>query len=209
MKVILFNGSPHAHGCTQSALEAVASTLNAQNIETEILHIGTQAIHDCTACGVCRQGSHACIYQDDCVNEWLAKAQTADAFVFGSPVYYAHPSGALLSAMDRMFYAGSQYFRHKPACAIFTARRAGTTASMDVLNKYFTINQMPVVASTYWNQVYRSADGTATADAEGLQTLHHLGNNLAWLMQCIELGKHNGITAPKQTKTAHTGFLSK
>lgn len=208
MKVILFNGSPHSNGCTYQALQAVATALNAQNIETEILSIGTQAIHDCTACGACRKGKNACIFQDDCVNTWLEKAQTADGFIFGSPVYYAHPTGALLSAMDRLFFAGSQYFRHKPAAAIFTARRAGTTASMDVINKYFTINQMPVVASTYWNQIYRATDGTASADTEGQQTLNHLGTNMAWLLKCIELGKKHHITPPVQTKTAHTGFLA-
>lgn len=208
MKVILFNGSLHTNGFTYQALQAVAQALNAQNIETEILSLGTNAVHDCTACGACRKGTPACVFQDDCVNQWLEKAKTADGFIFGSPVYYAHPTGAMLSAMDRLFFAGSQFLRHKPAAAILTARRAGTTASMDVLNKYFTINQMPVVASTYWNQIYRSADGTANADREGLETLHHLANNMAWLLQCIALGKEHDILPPTQSKTTHTGFLA-
>jgi len=208
MKVLLFNGSPHATGCTYQALQAVAAALNEQNIETEILSIGTQAIHDCTACGACRKGKNSCVFQDDCVNTWLEKAQTADGFIFGSPVYYAHPTGALLSAMDRLFFAGSQHFRHKPAAAILTARRAGTTASMDVINKYFTTNQMPIVASTYWNQIYRATDGTITTDTEGQQTLHNLGTNLAWLLKCIELGKTHNITPPNNPKSAHTGFLA-
>lgn len=207
MKVILFNGSTHPHGCTAQALNTVAQSLNQQGIDTEILSIGTQAIHDCIACGGCKKGTPACVFHDDCVNTWLEKVKTADGFVFGSPVYYAHPTGALLSAMDRMFYAGGQFFRHKPAAAVLTARRAGTTASMDIINKYFTINQMPVVASSYWNQIYRDANGTPTADAEGLQVLTHLGNNMAWLLKCIAAGKQQGIIAPNQTKTTVTNFI--
>ena len=133
MKVILFNGSTHANGCTAQALEIVAQTLQQQGIDTEILSIGTQAVHDCIACGGCRKGTPACVFKDDSVNTFIEKAKTADGFIFGSPVYYAHPSGAILSAMDRLFFAGGQFLRHKPAAAILTARRAGTTASMLML----------------------------------------------------------------------------
>ena len=206
MKVLLFNGSTHTQGCTAQALTTIAETLNRQGIETEILHIGTKAIHDCIACGGCKKGTNLCVFNDDCVNTWLDKIKTADGFIFGSPVYYAHPSGAIISAMDRLFYAGGQFMRHKPAAAIFTARRAGTTASMDVINKYFAFNQMPIVTSTYWNQVYRDTNGTPATDAEGTQTLQHLANNMAWLIKCIDTGKHNGITAPEQTKTIFTNF---
>lgn len=208
MKVILFNGSPHPNGCTHAALQAVANTLNQQGIDTEILSIGTGVTHDCIACGACKKGTPACVFQDDCVNTWIEKAKTADGFVFGSPVYYAHPTGALLSAMDRLFYAGGQYLHHKPAAAVLTARRAGTTASMDVINKYFTINQMPIVASTYWNQVYRAKDGTPAADAEGLQTMQHLAGNMAWLLKCLDSGRKNGIEPPAQTKAVMTNFLA-
>ncbi|MCM1404703.1 MAG: flavodoxin family protein [Prevotella sp.] len=208
MKVILLNGSPHAHGCTHAALRIVADTLEQQGIATEIMHLGTQAIHDCIACGGCKKGTPACVFTDDCVNTIIEKAQTADAFVFGSPVYYAHPTGALLSALDRLFYAGGQFLHHKPAAAVLTARRAGTTASMDVINKYFAMNQMPIVTSTYWNQVYRAADGTPTADAEGQQTLQYLANNLAWLLKCIAVGRTNGIVAPTQAKTAKTDLVT-
>lgn len=207
MKVILFNGSTHTNGCTAQALTIVANTLNQQGIETEILSIGTTAIHDCIACGACKKGTHTCVFKDDCVNTWLEKVQNADGFVFGSPVYYAHPTGAILSAMDRLFYAGGQYMRHKPAAAILTARRAGTTASMDVINKYFAFNQMPIVTSTYWNQVYRDSNSTPTADAEGTQVMQHLANNMAWLLKCIAAGKQQGITAPAQAKTTFTNFV--
>ena len=207
MKVLFLNGSPHPNGCTATALNTVATTLNQQGIETEIIHIDTGATHDCIACGGCKKGQPLCVFHDDCVNTFIEKAQTADAFVFGSPVYYAHPTGALLSAMDRLFYAGGQYLRHKPAAAILTARRAGTTASMDVINKYFTINQMPIVSSTYWNQVYRAAD--FRTDAEGVQTLEYLANNMAWLLKCIEAGKKNGIEPPHQTKSIMSNFMPK
>ncbi len=207
MKVILFNGSTHPHGCTAQALEIVAQTLQQQGINTEILSIGTQAVHDCIACGGCRKGTPACVFKDDGVNTFIEKAKTADGFIFGSPVYYAHPSGAILSAMDRLFFAGGQFLRHKPAAAILTARRAGTTASMDVINKYFAFNQMPIVTSTYWNQVYRDANGTPTTDAEGTQTLEHLANNMAWLLKCIAAGKQQDINAPEQSKTTFTNFV--
>ncbi len=208
MKVILFNGSTHPHGCTAQALETVAQTLNQQGIDTEILSIGATGVHDCIACGVCKKhDTPTCVFQDDCVNSWLAKVKTADGFVFGSPVYYAHPTGALLSAMDRLFYAGGQYLRHKPAAAVLTARRAGTTASMDVINKYFAFNQMPIITSTYWNQIYRDQNGTPATDAEGTQTLQHLANNMAWLLKCLAAGKEQGITPPAQAKTIMTNFV--
>lgn len=207
MKVLLFNGSPHPNGCTHAALQTIATTLNQQGIDTEIVQIGTGATHDCIACGGCKKGKPACVFNDDCVNTLIEKAQTADGFVFGSPVYYAHPTGALLSAMDRLFYAGGKFLRHKPAAAVLTARRAGTTASMDVINKYFAINQMPIVTSTYWNQAFRGTDVSTAADPEGEQTLQYLGNNMAWLLKCIAAGRANGIEAPAQTKTIMTNFI--
>ncbi|MCQ2382586.1 MAG: flavodoxin family protein [Clostridia bacterium] len=206
MKVILFNGSPHANGCTAQALEIVARTLQQQGIDTEILSVGTTAVHDCIACRACKT-TGTCVFQDDCVNTLIEKAKTADGFIFGSPVYYAHPSGAILSAMDRLFFAGGQHMHHKPAAAILTARRAGTTASMDVINKYFAFNQMPIVTSTYWNQVYRDTNGTPVTDVEGTQTLEHLANNMAWLLKCIAAGKQQGINAPEQSKTTFTNFV--
>ncbi len=207
MKVILFNGSTHRNGCTAQALDIVAKTLNTDGINTEVLSVGTQGVHDCIACRACKNGDGACVFKDDCVNSWLEKIKTADGFVFGSPVYYAHPTGALLSAMDRLFFAGGQFMHHKPAVAVLTARRAGTTASMDVINKYFAFNQMPIVTATYWNQIYRDTNGTPTADAEGTQTLEHLAHNMAWLLKCIDSGKQNGVTIPAQNKTTFTNFI--
>lgn len=148
MKVLLFNGSPRSNGCTFTALSEIAKTLNAENIKTEILQIGNKPVQDCIGCNGCA-GKGKCVFSGDCVNEWIEKAKTAGGFIFGTPVYYAHPSGRILSAMDRLFYAGGTYFEHKPAAVIASARRAGATASLDAISKHLTVTQMPVISSTY------------------------------------------------------------
>ena len=148
MKVLMINGSANVQGCTYTALKEIEKELNAQNIETEIVSLGNKPIRDCMGCCSCRNtASNKCVFEDDIINSIIEKAKDADGFVFGSPVYYAHPSGRLLSAMDRMFYAGGANFKYKPAAAIVSARRAGTTASLDAIMKHFTINCMPVVPS--------------------------------------------------------------
>ena len=154
MKVLLVNGSPKANGNTARALAEVAEQLNAEGIDTEVFQLGAKPIRDCIGCGQCGKLSGRCTFDDDVVNELIAAAEQADGFVFGSPVYYAHPSGRILSALDRAFYAGGHAFEHKPGAAVAVARRGGTSTTFDVLNKYFTIKQMPVVASTYWNNVF-------------------------------------------------------
>ena len=143
MKVLLLNGSTRKNGCTYLALSEVAKELNTQDVETEIIQLGSDPVWDCIGCNSC-QGSGHCVFEDDVVNAWIAKAREADGFVFGSPVYFAHPTGHILSVLDRMFYAGADAFLHKPGAAVVTARRAGTTASLDVLNKYFADMQMPL-----------------------------------------------------------------
>lgn len=140
------------------------------------------------------------------VNELIGKAAEADGFVFGSPVYYAHASGRILSALDRAFYAGGSAFAHKPGAAVVSARRAGTTSALDDLNKYFMINQMPVVSSTYWNMVHGNQPEEVAQDFEGLQTMRNIASNMAWLLKCIEAGKEKGITAPANPKIA-TNFI--
>ncbi len=161
---------------------------------------------DCTACGKCRSLGGRCIF-DDCVNEILEKAEQSDGFVFGSPAYYAHPDGRILSVLDRAFYCGSKAFCHKPGAAVASARRAGTTASIDALNKYFTINQMPVVSSTYWNTVFGNKPEEVRRDIEGMQTMRNLGTNMAWLLKCIEAGKEKGINIPKTESGNHMNFI--
>lgn len=206
MKVLLVNGSSKANGNTARALAEVAEQLNAEGIDTEVFQLGTKPIRDCIGCGQCGKLDCRCTFDDDAVNELIAAAEQADGFVFGSPVYYAHPSGRILSALDRAFYAGSKAFAHKPGAAVAVARRGGTSTTFDVLNKYFTINQMPVVASTYWNNVFGAMPGEAAQDAEGLATMRNIGKNMAWLLHCIEAGQAAGIEAPEADRE-RTNFI--
>ena len=207
MKVLLLNGSSHPHGCTDTALREVASALENAGIDAEILFLGNDPVRDCTACGTCAKAPGKCVFDDDIVNRIIEKAREADGFVFGTPVYYAHPSGRILSILDRVFYAGKSAFVHKPAAAIASARRAGTTASLDVLQKYFTISQMPVVSSTYWTMVHGKEAQDVLKDEEGLQTMRNLAVNMAWMLQCIEAGKAMGIQPPQAESGARTNFI--
>ncbi len=207
MKVLLINGSSRKEGCTFTALTEVAKLLEMNGIDTEIIHLGANAIRDCVGCGACKGNDNGCIFKDDIVNEIIEKAKTADGFIFGSPVYYAHPSGRILSLMDRLFYAGARHFAFKPAAAIVSARRAGTTASIDAITKHFTINQMPVVSSNYWNMVHGNSPDDVKQDLEGLQIMRVLGENMAWLLKCIEVGKNTGINPPQTEKKIWTNFI--
>lgn len=207
MKVLLVNGSAKEKGCTYTALSEVADTLQQEGIDTEIAWLGAGALRDCIGCGQCNTKRPGCIFSDDCINEMIAKAKESDGFVFGTPVYYAHPSGRVLSALDRMFYAGKSAFAHKPGAAVASARRAGTTASVDVLNKYFTIAEMPVVSSSYWNMVHGNRPEEVLQDKEGLQVMRNLAKNMAWLLKCIEAGKHQGIAIPANDCSVRTNFI--
>ncbi len=204
MKVILVNGSSRENGCTGAALSEAARALKEEGIETEMFFIGNKAIPDCIACRKCREIGK-CVF-DDIVNEFVKKAEDADGFLFGSPVYFAHPSGRLLTFMDRAFYSGKKAFAFKPAAAVLSARRAGTTASLDVINKYFTICSMPIVSSTYWNHVYGSQPEEVSQDKEGLMTMYNIGKNMAWLLKCIDLAKNHGLTHPDNEKVL-TNFI--
>lgn len=201
MKVLLVNGSSRSNGCTARALKEVASALEGEGIETETVNIGNKPLSDCIACGKCRELGR-CV-MDDIVNEISEKARSCDGFVFGSPVYYSHPSARLMAVMDRAFYSSGSSFAFKPAAAVSSARRAGCTSSMDVINKHFTICNMPVVSSTYWNQVFGNTPEEVERDGEGLQTMRTIGQNMAWLVKCIDAGKKNGIehAVPSKVKT--------
>ncbi len=205
MKVLLLNGSPRPNGCTYTALKEVAETLQKEGIETEIYQIGAKPVQDCIACGKCRELGK-CVF-NDAANEFAEKAKSADGFVFGSPVYYAHPTGQIQSLLDRAFYAGKAAFVHKPGAVVVSARRGGTAASFDVLNKYFTICQMPVVSSTYWNMVYGATPEDVRQDLEGLQTMRNLGRNMAYLIKCIDAGKKAGIQPPATESQFRTNFI--
>lgn len=204
MKVLLLNGSVHTDGTTAAALAEVASALHEEGIETETVQIGAKPISDCLACMQCRKTGKCVI--DDAVNGFIEKAKEADGFVFGTPVYYAHPSGRILSFLDRAFYAGAGAFRFKPGASVAVARRAGTVASFDVLNKYFTISSMPVVSSTYWNNAFGANAADARLDEEGMCTMRNIGKNMAWMLRCIDIAKQNGITPPEQVR-ARTNFI--
>ena len=204
MKVLLVNGSSHEKGCTYTALAEVAKALNANGVETEIYWLGQNQISGCKGCWACKKVKKCVI--DDGVNEFVAKAAEFDGFVFGSPVYYASAAGALVSFMDRVFYSGGKNLAFKPAAAVVSCRRAGASTTFDVINKYFTINNMPIVGSNYWNEIHGNTAEEAAQDAEGLQTMRMLGNNMAWLLKCIAFGKEAGI-APETEKKIWTNFI--
>lgn len=209
MKVLLINGSANKDGCTNRALQEIANTLAEEGIDSEIFQIGAEPIRDCIGCLQCAKTlkNNTCVFDDDVVNSLIAKAKECDGFVFGTPVYYAHPSGRILALLDRVFYAGSRVFKHKPAFAVASARRAGTTASLDVLNKYFTFAQMPIASSSYWSMVHGNTKEQVEQDLEGLQTMRNGARNLAWLIKCIEKGRENGIDIPKNESGTRTNFI--
>lgn len=206
MKVLLVNGSPRTKGCTYTALTEVAKALEADGIETEIFQVGAKPVRDCIACMKCRE-LKKCVFDDDVANALIERAKTADGFVFGSPVYYAHPSGILLSVLDRAFYAGGYAFAGKPGASVVSARRGGTAASFDVINKYFGITQMPVVSSSYWNMVYGKTPDEVRQDEEGLQTMRNIGHNMAYLLKCMQAGKEQGILPPQNNVSVRTNFI--
>jgi len=205
MKVMMINSSPHAKGCTYTALSEIAAELEKQGIESEIIHIGNEVIRGCIACGFCYK-NRRCVH-DDCVNALADKLAEADGLIFGTPVYYAGISGQLKSFMDRLFYSHGRKFAYKPAAAVVSARRGGCTATFDDVNKYFTINCMPVVSSQYWNQVHGSCADDVAQDEEGRQIMRTLARNMAWMLKCIEAGKNAGIDAPVREKTVRTNFI--
>jgi multimeric flavodoxin WrbA len=205
MKVVLVNGSPHEKGCTYTALTEAAGALEKQDIQTEIFYIGTKLISGCLACGACLKTGQC--FMKDAVNEFLNKAAEADGFIFGSPVHFAAASGMLTSFMDRVFYGRTGLFAFKPAAAVVSCRRGGSTAAFDQINKYFTISQMPVVSSQYWNMVHGNTSEEVKQDLEGLQIMRTLGNNMAWLLKSIAAGKTAVVALPEKEAPARTNFI--
>ncbi len=205
MKVLMLNGSSNQKGNTFTALLEVGKQLEKEGLEYEIFQLGGDAVRDCIGCHQCNE--NGCVFTDDKVNEFVAKLKEADGLIIGTPVYYAHPSGRVLSFLDRVFYSSSAYFANKPGASIAVARRGGTVASFDVLNKYFGISNMPVVGSTYWNNAFGGAPGEAAEDAEGMQTMRNLAKNMAWMIKSFALAKENGIEPPKMERTSRTNFI--
>ncbi len=205
MKVVLVNGSPNEKGCTYTALSEVAAELERQGVEAEIVHIGKEPIRGCLGCGGCRKAGR-CVF-DDAVNALAGKLAEADGLVFGSPVFYAGISGQLKCFMDRLFYSQSAALAHKPAAAVVSARRGGCATAFDDINRFFTINRMPVVASQYWNQVHGNTPEEVRQDAEGLQIMRTLARNMAWLLRCMEAGRQAGVALPEREAPVRTNFI--
>lgn len=205
MKVMLVNGSPHHDGCTYTALQEAAKALNADGIETKNFWIGVRPISGCLSCGGCRSTARCAI--EDIVNVFIDEAKDCDAFIFGAPVHFASANGSMISFMDRAFYSGKNVLEFKPAAAVVSCRRGGASATFDELNKYFTIRNMPVVSSQYWNQVHGNTPEEVLQDIEGMQTMRTLGHNMAWLLKCIEAGRVAGIIHPEPEQQIKTNFI--
>ena len=189
MHVLLLNGSPNAEGCTFTALSEIAETLKAENITSEIFQLGKKPVRGCIACGVCNERGE-CAFQDDALPPLVEAVRRADALVIGSPGYYAGPNGALCALLDRLFFSAGSLLMFKPGAAVVSCRRGGASASFDRLNKYFTINQMPVVSSQYWNSVHGFTRDDVRKDAEGLQTMRTLAHNLARMLRMEAVTPH-------------------
>ena len=206
MKVLMINGSPNEKGCTYTALHEIEMTLQKHAVETEIVYLGKKPVAGCIACSKCRTTGQ-CVFQDQ-VNEILDRLDTFDAVIAGSPVYYAGPSGQIMAFLDRLFYASGGRMNGKLGASVVSCRRGGASAAFDRLNKYFTISNMPVVASQYWNQVHGSAPEDVYKDEEGLQTMRTLGENMVWLLKSIEAGREKGVAAPVYEEKRWTNFIS-
>jgi len=208
MKVLLVNGSPNEKGCTYTGLQEIAGTLQQEGIDTELFHIGKKPISGCVACYVCRKNNTGRCSISDQVNECLEIAKASDGFIFGTPVYFAAAGGAITAFMDRLFFsADNEVFYLKPAAAIVSARRGGTTSAFDQLNKYFTIREMPVISSRYWNMIHGSTPEDVKQDAEGLQTLRILARNMAWFLRCKAAGAQAGVALPQREQPLRTNFI--
>lgn len=204
-KILLINGSPNEKGCTFTALNELAMTVGKHNVETELVHIGNKPVAGCIACGKCAE-TGKCIFNDK-VNEIIERLDGYDGIVVGSPVYYGGPNGQLLSFLDRLFYTSSRRMAGMMGASIVSCRRGGATASFDRLNKYFTISNMVVVGSQYWNQVHGNSPEEVRRDEEGLQTIRTLGQNMAWLLQSIEAGRKSGVAFPRYEMRLRTSFI--
>ena len=205
MKVLLVNGSPHKEDCTYTALAEVAGALEKDGIGTEIVWLGQTPTIGCMGCGAC--GKLGKCVHDDVVNVLAEKAKECDGFVVGSPVHYAAASGQITCVLDRLFYSASGALRYKPAAAVVSARRGGTTAALEQLNKYFTINQMPLVSSRYWPMVHGNTPDQVRQDEEGLAIMRQLGHNMAWIIKCIAAGRDAGVDIPEQEPPVRTNFI--
>ena len=198
MKVLLINGSPRKSGNTFTALSEIAKQLAKHGIDSEILQLGTKPVRGCIACGTCKaKAGNRCTFDDDLCNRVNEKMETADALIVGSPVYYGQPNGSVLSLVQRMFYSAGNLYANKPAAGVAVCRRGGATATLQTLNMPFQIMNMPIVTSQYWNIVYGREEGQAALDAEGMQTMRTLADNMVYLLNNIA-GKTLPEREPRQ-----------
>jgi len=203
MKVLLINGSPRKNGNTFLALSEVASALNKNGVETQIIHIGNKAVQGCIACNKCYELGR-CVFKDELYLNIREALESADGLIVGSPVYWAGPNGALCAILDRVFYSCPERLSYKPGSSVVVCRRGGATAALDRLNKYFTISNMPVVPSQYWNEVHGMLPGEAAQDAEGMQIMRTLGKNMAWMLKNLK----NGVEGiPEAEPRERTNFI--
>lgn len=210
MKVLLFNGSPHKNGCTYTALEEISKTLSEEGIDSEIYQIGIEPVAACRACYACAKIGRCVI--NDRVNDFIDYASEFDGFIIGAPVHYASACGGAVAFLDRAFFTAFQtgrgdIFLHKPGAAVVSARRAGTTATFDQLNKYFTITQMPIISGRYWNMVHGATAEDVKKDLEGLQNMRILARNMAWHLKCREAAEKAGVEMPKTEDVVFTNFI--
>lgn len=204
-RILMLNGSPNQHGCTFTALSEVANALKVHGIDSEIVYLGKKAVQGCVACMYC-QKHHRCVFNDQ-VNELSARLDEFDGIVVGSPVYYAGPTGQICSFLDRFFFSNGNRFEGKLAAAVVSCRRGGATSAYERLNKYFTISNMTVVGSQYWNMVHGFTPEDVQQDLEGLQTMRTLAANMAWLLEGIKAGKRNGVKMPAYEDIVYTHFI--
>ena len=205
MKVLLINGSPRDNGNTYMALNEVARILQNEGIDTEIVNIGKQAVQGCIACGMCGRSGARCTFRDELYYKvWRVVKDGIDGLVVGSPVYYGGPNGSLCALLDRVFYSLSRELRFKPAASVVVCRRGGASAAFDRLNKYFTMSNMPLVSSQYWNMAYGQMPGQVALDEEGMQTMRTLGRNMAWMIRQLNINKSE---YPEQESPIRTNFI--
>ena len=206
IKVLLVNGSQHKDGCTHTALQEIAAELRKQGIDSEEYWVGNKPIMGCLGCGRCKE-SRRCWFNGDTLNAFMEKAEDADGFVFGSPVHFAGASGFIKPFMDRAFCSKASFFYNKLAAGIVSCRRGGALGGFDDLNRYFTISNMPVVSSQYWNEIHGNTPDEVRQDAEGMQIMRQLARNMAWLLRCIEAGKKAGVALPEHETGIKTNFI--
>ncbi|MDR3653066.1 MAG: flavodoxin family protein [Paludibacter sp.] len=210
MKVVAINGSPHKEGNTYHALRLVGSKLEENGIEFEIIHVGHKAVRGCMGCGTCRKmQNEKCVYSTDPVNDWIQIMKDADGIIISSPVYYSGVAGTMKSFLDRVFYvsgSNGNFFRHKVGAAVVAVRRTGGSSTLDTLNHYLAYSEMMLATSSYWNVIHGTSQGDALQDAEGVQIMETLGENMAWQLKMRQMTKDT-LPAPTRKQKVMTSFI--